>query len=125
MKQLKFILLVLLFAVGCSKKKEDKTVLSNYYFRATFDGKEVKFSSANFQGNEVDGGWQHMVIGAVERTSVSSFPPPSFDFEIWRIGGNITKDGYSTTTEPDMGQIIPLKGKEAQLFMILLMVFSI
>lgn len=75
----------------------------DYYFRAKIGGKAVNFHSVNFQGGGDDNRFEHIVIGGVETSYSASGPvPPSLDFEIWRLGGNITAGTYATPVEKDM-----------------------
>lgn len=90
---------------GCSSDEggADKTE-SNYYFRATLDGRKVEFYTVNFQGGGNDNRFEHIVIGGYE----APFPklgeslPPSLDFEIWKLGGDIKAGTYSTPTDEEM-----------------------
>jgi len=74
---------------------------SDYYFKATVDGREINFRSAQFQGGTgTDNIWEHVVVGADETTYTGSGPlPPSLDFEIWDVGGNITPGTYATPAD--------------------------
>ena len=74
---------------------------SDYYFKATVDGREINFHSAQFQGGTgIDNIWEHVVVGADETTYTGSGPlPPSLDFEIWDVGGNITPGTYATPAD--------------------------
>jgi hypothetical protein len=74
---------------------------SEYYFKATIDGREINYYSAKFQG---DGGtdniWEHVVVGADETSYSGSGPlPASLDFEIWYNGGNIAPGSYISPTD--------------------------
>ncbi|RZJ54458.1 MAG: hypothetical protein EOO44_04930 [Flavobacterium sp.] len=90
---------------GCSSDEggSDKNE-SDYYFRATLDGRKVDFYNANFQGGGNDNRFEHIVIGGYE----TPFPkigeplPPSLDFEIWKLGSDIKAGTYSTPAEEEM-----------------------
>ena len=72
----------------------------DYYFRAKLGGKAVNFHSVNFQGGGNDNRFEQIVIGGHETSYPASGPvSPSFDFEIWREGGNITAGTYTTPGE--------------------------
>lgn len=102
---LSFCLLVVTLCLNaCSKDDGGAGPSSDYYFRATVGGKKIDFHTVNFQGGGNDDRWEHIVIGGYE----SSYPtsggpvPPSLDFEIWRLGGNIGAGTYVNPAEPNM-----------------------
>lgn len=74
---------------------------SDYYFKATVDGRDINFRSAQFQGSTGDDNiWEHVVVGGNETSYIFNGPlPPSLDFEIWDVGGNITPGTYTTPTD--------------------------
>jgi len=74
---------------------------SDYYFKATVDGHVINFRSAQFQGGTGDNNiWEHVVVGGDETRYTGSGPlPPSLDFEIWDVGGNITPGIYTTPAD--------------------------
>jgi len=95
----------LLFS-ACKKDKDAAAPgKGDYYFKATFNGKEQDFShTANYQGMFSDDGRLVMIVvgghtaGTSEGGSVAA---PSFDFEIWRTNGNITAGTYDTRDEAE------------------------
>jgi hypothetical protein len=93
------VLTVLSFS-GCSNDEGGGNT-SDYYFKATVDGREINFRSAQFQGGTGDNNiWEHVVVGADETIYTGSGPlPPSLDFEIWDVGGNVTPGTYTTPTD--------------------------
>lgn len=100
-----FLLTTIFLFTACSDDDGSGTASSSdYYFRASLDGRDVDFHTVNFQGGGDDNRWEHIVIGGYE----TSFPtdgsqiPPSLDFEIWRLGGDITPGTYTTPSEPNM-----------------------
>lgn len=86
---------------ACSKNDDGGDVpTGDYYLRAKVGGKAINFFKVNFQGGGNDNRIEHIVIGGHE----TSYPPsgpvsPSLDFEIWKIGGNITPGTYATPAE--------------------------
>ncbi|WP_289659184.1 hypothetical protein [Flavobacterium panacagri] len=105
-KQLFCILGLTFLFVACSSddSRSDQTE-SDYYFRASLDGRKVDFYDVNFQGGGNDNRFEHIVVGGFEApypTKVGDQIPPSLDFEIWRTGGDIKAGTYSTPTEPEM-----------------------
>jgi hypothetical protein len=101
-----FYLAVLAISLSaCSKDKgSGPQTTGDYYFRASLDGRKVDFHTANFQGSGDDGRFEHLVVGGYETSYPASGGPipPSLDFEIWRLGGNITTGTYSTPAEQKM-----------------------
>ncbi len=89
---------------ACSKKNDGGGAPDgDYYFRAKIGGKAVNFHSVNFQGSGDDNRFEHIVIGGDETSySGSGLLPPSLDFEIWRLGGNIAAGTYATPVEKGM-----------------------
>lgn len=77
---------------------------SEYYFRASLNGRKVDFYNVNFQGGGNDNRFEQIVIGGYE----APFPkigeplPPSLDFEIWKLGGDIKTGTYATPTDEEM-----------------------
>lgn len=91
---------LLVFGISsCSKSDDPKPDNSGYHFTATIGGKKVVMHNAKFQGGGNDGRWEHVVVSGSETTSVTS---PSLDFEIWRLGGDITPGTYVTPAETGM-----------------------
>lgn len=86
---------------ACSKEDDGAGAPSgDYYFRAKIGGKAINFHSVNFQGGGNDNRFEQIVIGGHEASDPPSGPvSPSFDFEIWRVGGNITAGTYTTPGE--------------------------
>ncbi|WP_412468684.1 hypothetical protein [Pedobacter sp. KLB.chiD] len=86
---------------ACSKNDDSGGApTGDYYFRAKVGGRAINFYKVNFQGGGNDNRFEHIVIGGYE----TSYPPsgpvsPSLDFEIWKIGGNITPGTYATPAE--------------------------
>jgi len=89
---------------ACSKDNEGGgEPAGDYYFLAKVGGKEVNFHNANFQGGGDDNRFEHIVVGGYEASYPLSGPiPPSLDFEIWRLGGNISVGTYATPEENKM-----------------------
>lgn len=91
---------------ACSKDDDGGPGKSDdYYFKATFNGKAFDFThTAKFQGGGNDGRWEHIVLGGYE----AKFPtdgsqlPPSYDIELWRVGGNIGVGKYESALEKEM-----------------------
>ncbi|MFB9107503.1 hypothetical protein [Flavobacterium gyeonganense] len=105
-ESLKIVYTILLLALSalifsaCSNDEGGGNT-SDYYFKATVDGREINYHSAKFQG---DGGtdniWEHVVVGAHETSYTFNGPlPPSLDFEIWYNGGNIEPGDYISPTD--------------------------
>ncbi|WP_162799852.1 hypothetical protein [Pedobacter jeongneungensis] len=98
------LFMITLSLSACKKDKNGSQAGGDYYFSAKLDGRKVVFHTVNFQGSGADGRFEHIVVGGYE----TSFPtsggpvPPSLDFEIWRLGGNITTGSYATPAEPKM-----------------------
>jgi hypothetical protein len=103
-KLLYFSLIALIFSSCSSDDNSTDNNTSNYYFKATLDGREINFYNANFQGSGNDGTFSHITIAGFEDhyPTAQGTAPNSLDFEIWRIGGDIKAGTYSTTTEPEM-----------------------
>ncbi|WPQ62051.1 hypothetical protein SIO70_27190 [Chitinophaga sancti] len=100
-----FSVIVSLAFSSCSKNDEDGSdSSSDYYFIAAIDGRKVNFHTVNFQGGGNDNRWEHIVVGGYETSYPTSGQPvpPSLDFEIWRLEGNITVGTYSTPVEEKM-----------------------
>ncbi|WP_090496508.1 hypothetical protein [Pedobacter terrae] len=98
------IIIITICLSACSKEDDGGgTPSEDYYFRAKIGGKAVNFHSVNFQGGGDDNRFEHIVIGGDETSYSGSGPlPPSLDFELWRLGGNITAGTYATPVEKDM-----------------------
>jgi hypothetical protein len=78
---------------------------SDYYFRASVGGRKIDFRTAKFQGGGNDDRFEMIVVGGFDGphpTKAGEVMPPSLDFEIWRVGGNITAGTYSTPAELEM-----------------------
>lgn len=105
-KQLFHVFFLALVLVSCSSDDNGSDNSgSDYYFRASLDGRKVDFYDVNFQGGGNDNRFEHIVVGGFEApypTKVGELIPPSLDFEIWRTGGDIKAGTYSTPTEPEM-----------------------
>lgn len=90
---------------SCSKDKGGAAPAQNYYFRANVGGRKIDFHTVNFQGGGNDNRWEQIVIGGYETsypTTSGGQVPPSLDFEIWRLGGNIGPGTYATPAESEM-----------------------
>ncbi|MDQ1096758.1 MULTISPECIES: hypothetical protein [Chryseobacterium] len=103
--------------ISCSKDDDTAGDSGNYYFRAAIDGRKVNFHNAKFQGGGDDNRWEHIVIGGYENSypTDGSLPSPSLDFEIWRIGGNISAGTYTTPAEEGMIARYAIQTKEETL----------
>jgi hypothetical protein len=105
-KQLFYVsILTVLFSACSSSDSESNNNESDYYFKATLDGRKINFYNANFQAAGNDNRFEYIILGGSE----APYPkiageqlPPSLDFEIWKIGGNITAGTYSTPAELEM-----------------------
>jgi len=95
-----FVMIIICFS-ACSKNDDNGGEPSgDYYFRAKIGGKAINFHSVNFQGGGNANRFEHIVIGGHESSYTASGPvSPSFDFEIWKVGGNITAGTYTTPGE--------------------------
>lgn len=93
------------FFSACSSDEDgpNKT-RSQYYFRASLDGRKVDFYNVNFQGGGNDNRFEQIVIGGYEAPfpKIGQQLPPSLDFEIWKLGGDITAGTYSTPADQEM-----------------------
>lgn len=93
-----------LFSACSSDKDRAPKAESEYYFRASLNGRKVEFYNVNFQGGGNDNRFEQIVIGGYE----APFPkigeplPPSLDFEIWKLGGDIKAGTYSTPADEEM-----------------------
>ncbi|WP_406826947.1 hypothetical protein [Pedobacter sp. KACC 23697] len=96
-----YFIMIIMCLSACSKNDDGGgEPTGDYYFRAKIGGKAINFHSVNFQGGGNDNRFEHIVIGGHESSYPASGPvSPSFDFEIWKIGGNITTGTYSTPGE--------------------------
>lgn len=97
-------LTVLLFS-ACSSDSGSDNSESDYYFKAALDGRDVSFYMVNFQGGGNDSRFEMINVGGFEKpfpSKAGELAPPSLDFEIWKIGGDITPGTYSTPQEPEM-----------------------
>ena len=105
-KQLFYVsVLAVLFSACSSNDSESDNNQSEYYFKATLDGRKINYYDANFQFSGNDGRFEHITIGGFETPypkTPGELAPNSLDFEIWRTGGNIPAGTYSTPTEPEM-----------------------
>lgn len=105
-KKLLCVCMLALFFCGCSGgDDEPEANTAEYYFKATLDGRKINFYTVNFQGGGNDNRFEQIVIGGSEApypTKAGELPSPSLDFEIWKLGGNITAGTYSTPAEPGM-----------------------
>ncbi|GAA0886458.1 hypothetical protein GCM10009120_50570 [Sphingobacterium siyangense subsp. cladoniae] len=100
-----FTVVISLTFSACSKDEDGgNDVSTDYYFRAAIDGRKVDFHTVNFQGGGNDNRWEHIVVGGYETSYPASGQPipPSLDFEIWKLGGNIAEGTYSTPAEEKM-----------------------
>ncbi|WP_146194602.1 hypothetical protein [Flavobacterium crocinum] len=106
MKQFFSILVLTLLFFGCSSDDNGSDNSgSDYFFKATLDGRKIDFYDVNFQGGGNDNRFEHITVGGFEEpypNKVGELIPPSLDFEIWRTGGDIKAGTYSTPTEPEM-----------------------
>ncbi|MEH3112480.1 hypothetical protein [Pedobacter terrae] len=86
---------------SCSKNDDGGSApTGDYYLRAKVGGKAINFYKVNFQGGGDDNRFEHIVIGGHETSYPASGPvSPSLDFEIWKVGGNITPGTYATPGE--------------------------
>ncbi|MFH7015555.1 hypothetical protein [Flavobacterium sp. FlaQc-47] len=99
------ITIIFLGLTACSKDDgggSDASTSKDYYFKASLDGRKIDFRVVKFQGGGNDNRFEQIVVGGYE----TSFPttsgatlPPSLDFEIWNLGGNITAGTYTTPSE--------------------------
>ncbi|WP_343521962.1 hypothetical protein [Pedobacter sp.] len=98
-----YFLIIALCLSACSKDEGGDVAAGDFYLRATVGRKEVNFHNVNFQGGGNDSRFEHIVVGGYETSYPLSGPiPPSLDFEIWRLGGNITAGTYATPAENKM-----------------------
>ena len=97
------VLAVLFSACSSDEGGSDKAE-SDYYFKATLDGRKIDFYTVNFQGGGNDNRFEQIVIGGYEApfSKAGELAPPSLDFEIWKQGGDITAGTYSTPTDQEM-----------------------
>ncbi|CAA9200012.1 hypothetical protein FLA105534_02908 [Flavobacterium bizetiae] len=96
---------ILLFSACSSDDNGGSDKQSDYYFRASLDGKKIDFRTAKFQGGGNDNRFEMIVLGGFDGphpTKAGEQLPPSLDFEIWKVGGNITPGTYSTPGELEM-----------------------
>ncbi|MCP2025263.1 hypothetical protein L1276_000403 [Flavobacterium sp. HSC-32F16] len=104
-KQLFCILVLALLFSACSgdDNGSDKAA-SGYYFRASLDGRKIDFYTVNFQGGGNDNRFEQIVIGGYETPfpKIGELAPPSLDFEIWKLGGDIKPGTYSTPADEGM-----------------------
>lgn len=96
---------ILLFSACSSDDGGGSDNKSDYYFRASVDGRKIDFRTAKFQGGGNDNRLEMIILGGFDGphpTKAGEVMPPSLDFEIWRLGGNITAGTYSTPAEQEM-----------------------
>jgi len=96
---------ILLFSACSSDDGGSDENKSDYYFRASVGGRKIDFRTAKFQGGGNDDRFEMIVVGGFDGphpTKTGEVMPPSLDFEIWRVGGNITAGTYSTPAELEM-----------------------
>ena len=96
---------IILFSACSSDDGGSDENKSDYYFRASVAGRKIDFRTAKFQGGGNDDRFEMIVVGGFDGphpTKVGEQLPPSLDFEIWRVGGNITAGTYSTPAELEM-----------------------
>ena len=96
---------ILLFSACSSDDGGSDENKSDYYFRASVGGRKIDFRTAKFQGGGNDDRFEMIVVGGFDGphpTKTGEVIPPSLDFEIWRVGGNITAGTYSTPAELEM-----------------------
>nr|WP_294782647.1 hypothetical protein [uncultured Flavobacterium sp.] len=104
-KQLLYVSFTVLMLSSCSgSDSESDNNTSDYYFKATLDGRKINFHTVNFQGGGNDDRFEHIVLGGFETPypTTGGIAPPSLDFEIWKLGGNITTGTYATPAEEGM-----------------------
>lgn len=108
-KQFLLGLLLVLFSSACSSdgggSDSEPNSGSDYYFRANLDGRKIDFKTVNFQGGGNDNRFEHVTVGGFEGphpTKVGDLMPPSLDFEIWKLGGDIKAGTYSTPVDQEM-----------------------
>ncbi|MBB4802612.1 hypothetical protein HNP37_002687 [Flavobacterium nitrogenifigens] len=104
-KQLFGILVLTFLFFACSSDDGGSDKTSDYYFKASLDGKKINFYNVNFQGGGNDNRFEHIVVAGFEApypTKIGEQLPPSLDFEIWRTGGDIKAGTYTTPQEPEM-----------------------
>lgn len=97
--------IILLFSACSSDDGGSDENKSDYYFRASVGGRKIDFRTAKFQGGGNDDRFEMIVVGGFDGphpTKTGEVMPPSLDFEIWRVGGNITAGTYSTPAELEM-----------------------
>lgn len=96
-------ILAVLFSACSSDEKGSDENNSDYYFKAALDGRKINFYNVNFQGGGNDNRFEQIVIGGDETPSkTGQLAPPSLDFEIWKLGGDIKAGTYSTPTDQEM-----------------------
>lgn len=96
---------IVLFSACSSDDGGSDENKSDYYFRASVGGRKIDFRTAKFQGGGNDDRFEMIVLGGFDGphpTKTGELMPPSLDFEIWRVGGNITAGTYSTPAELEM-----------------------
>ena len=98
---------IILIVNGCSKSglNQDDNLSEKYYLKATIDGRKLNYRMVNFQGDLNKDGFEYIVIGGREGSSInnqSTVDSPGLDFEISRPSGNISVGTYSTISEEDM-----------------------
>ncbi|MFC0777145.1 hypothetical protein ACE01P_03440 [Flavobacterium sp. HJSW_4] len=115
-KQLFYISVLAVFFSACSSNdSESDNNQSEYYFKATLDGRKITYYDANFQFSGNNGRFEHIIIKGFETPypkTPGQLAPNSLDFEIWRTGGNIPSGTYSTPTEPEMVARYAVQKKE-------------
>jgi len=102
--KLLYLVIIALSLSACKKDGGGGELTGDYYFSARLDGRKIDFHTVNFQGSGADGRFEHIVVGGYETSYPTSGGPvpPSLDFEIWKLGGNITPGSYATPAEQKM-----------------------
>jgi hypothetical protein len=106
---------IVLFSACSSDDGGSDENISDYYFRASVGGRKIDFRTAKFQGGGNDDRFEMIVVGGFDGphpTKAGELMPPSLDFEIWRVGGNITAGTYSTPAELEMMGRYAIQTKE-------------
>ena len=104
-KQFLYVLVLGIVFSACSGDGGGSDATSDYYFKATLDGRKVDFYNVKFQGGGNDNRFEQIVVGGEENPSATKpgeMARTTFDFEIWKLGGNITAGTYATPADEGM-----------------------
>lgn len=105
LQQLVYVSILAVLFCACSSNDNGSDLNeSDYYFKATLNGRKINFYNTNFQGGGNDNRFEHIIVAGFEDhyPTAAGTIPPSLDFEIWRTGGDIVAGTYSTPVEPEM-----------------------